>query len=181
MRCLASRLVLVLSSCAVLGGALKLAKPKYGDEQGAYQEGTEENTTKNAMNDCADGLEVAPGTKDVSKSQATRILTSKVNAIMNADDTAGVSSEDLAAKEKQFNFKKRHAAQDAETDDAAPKKADSMATDDQPPFGKTPAIRKNWSGPNSPSSAAEDRSKAATEKGTTYIREHVDQFYGRGK
>jgi len=56
-----------------------------------------------------------------------------------------------------------------------------MVTDDQPPFGATPEIRKNWSGPNSPTSEAEDKAKAAVGKGTTYIREHVDQFYGRGK
>lgn len=169
----------VLSSCTVVG-ALKIAQPKYGDTEGKYQEGTEAITKKNAMYDCADGLEVAPGTKDVSKSQATRIMTAKVDAIIAAGDD-GVNSEELAAKEKEFNFKKRHAAQDCETSPDAPKKKDSMKTDEQPPFGATPEIRKNWSGPNSPSSAAEEKSKAATEKGTKYIREHVDQFYGRGK
>lgn len=167
-----------LSSCVA---AIKLGQPKYGDTEGAYQEGTEAITKKNAMNDCADGLKVAPGTKDVSKSQGTRILTSKVDAIIAAGQDGSVSSGDLAAKEKQFNFKKRHAAQDAEENPIAPAKNDSMKTDKQPPFGATPEIRKNWSGPNSPSSVAQDKSKAATEKGTKYIREHVDQFYGRGK
>lgn len=173
-------IVAFASQCAT---AIKIntRQPDYGDKGGDhYQEGTEQITKKNAMYDCADGMDVAPGTKNVSKSQATRILTSKIDAIISAGE-GGVSSEDLAAKEKQFNFKKRHAAQDAEEAPDAPKKADSMKTDDKAPFGATPEIRVNWSGPNSPSSAAFDKSKAATEKGTKYIREHVDQFYGRGK
>jgi len=176
------RVITWVSFSSSLVGAItfRSKQPAYGDKGGDYQEGTEQITKKNAMYDCADGLEVAPGTKDVSKSQATRILTSKVDAIISAGDD-GVASGDLAAKEKQFNFKKRHAAQDCETAADAPKKSDSMKTDDKPPFGASPEIRKNWSGPNSPSSTAEEKSKAATEKGTKYIREHVDQFYGRGK
>jgi len=172
--------IAAFSTCA---GAIKLAdlrQPAYGDTEGAYQEGTEKITKKNAMYDCADGMEVAPGTKDVSKSQATRILTSKVDAIIAAGE-GGVSSEDLAKKEKEFNFKKRHAAQDSEEKPDAPAKSDSMKSDQKPPFGATPEIRKNWSGVNSPSDTAEAKSKEATEKGTKYIREHVDQFYGRGK
>jgi len=144
---------------------LQLHQPKYGDSEADYQEGTEAITKKNAMNDCAEGLKVSPGTKDVSKSQATRILTSKIDAIITAGAGSEVESAALAKKETEFNFKKRHAAQDCETNPDASVKSKSIKKGTKPPFGATPQMRKNWSGPNSPSDQAEKKSQAVMEKG----------------